>query len=92
MPATDPITARSGVAAELARARATAPAADRPMLLATCNPDGTVLALWQMPAHTPGGLVQQVHEVTTTREVSPESVGLVSLDPAGWHLTRGEGA
>jgi hypothetical protein len=40
-----------------------------------------------MNAHGPGGLIQQVHEITTSREVSAEAAGLTRLNPARWQVT-----
>jgi hypothetical protein len=68
------------------------PPPPRPLLLIVADPDGAVLAAWRMNAHSPGGLVRQVCEIESTHEVSAESVGLESLDPAAWFLVSAEDA
>jgi hypothetical protein len=68
------------------------PPAARRLLLLVAEEDGTVIDGWRMPAYTPAGLVRQVSEITSSREVSPESVGLDRISPTAWALTpTGEG-
>jgi hypothetical protein len=66
------------------------PPQSRPLLLLVADESGTVLAGWRMPAHSPGGLVRQVAELHSSREVSADAAGLTPVDPAGWLLISAE--
>jgi hypothetical protein len=73
-------------------AGAESPPAARRLLLIVAEEDGTVIGGWRMPAYSPGGLVRQVSEITSSREVSPDAAGLDRISPSAWTLTpSGEG-